>query len=55
MEDPLVICLAYLDLGTGSYLLQMAIAGFLGAMYFFKGKLLQFRDFLRRKKSTKSK
>ncbi len=38
-----VLVLGYLDLGTGSFLFQAALAGLFGALYFFKGKLQQFK------------
>jgi len=50
-----VICLAYLDLGTGSFLLQLAMAGCLGAVYFFKAKVARLVAFLRRKKDKPPK
>jgi membrane associated rhomboid family serine protease len=36
---------AYLDPGTGSYVLQMAIAGFLGALFFIKLSWKKMKNF----------
>ena len=38
--------LAYLDPGSGSYLLQLLIAGILGAIFVFRGYLGRFKDFI---------
>ena len=38
--------LAYLDPGSGSYLLQLLIAGILGAIFVFRGYLARLKDFI---------
>jgi hypothetical protein len=40
----------YLDPGSGSYLLQMIIAGILGSFFFFKNTLLSIKYFFFPKK-----
>jgi hypothetical protein len=42
--------LLYLDPGSGSYLLQMIIAGILGSFFFFKNTLLSIKYFFFPKK-----
>ena len=39
---------AYIDPGTGSMLLQMAIAGIAGALFFFRQLRIQFVSWFRR-------
>lgn len=39
---------AYVDPGTGSMLLQMAIAGIAGALFFFRQLRMQFTSWFRR-------
>ncbi len=38
---------AYLDPGTGSYILQMVLAGVLGGLYIFKGYVARVFNFIR--------
>ncbi|MFH0777059.1 MAG: hypothetical protein V2A71_00365 [Candidatus Eisenbacteria bacterium] len=40
--------LAYIDLGTGSYLLQLAIAALLGSLFAIKASWPKVKAFLRR-------
>lgn len=42
------VLLAYIDLGTGSYILQLAIAALLGSMFAFKASWPKLKTFLRR-------
>lgn len=41
--------LAYLDPGSGSYLLQLLVAGALGALFVLRGYIGRFKDYLLRK------
>ncbi len=38
---------AYLDPGTGSYLIQIVIATLLGGLYLFKGQVLRLIQFIK--------
>jgi len=42
--------LLYIDPGSGSYLVQMIIAGILGALFYFKSLWFRVRSFFTRKK-----
>ncbi len=42
----------YLDPSSGSYLIQMIIAGILGSLFFFKNAWLRFKYFLFPKKKV---
>lgn len=44
------IHLIYIDPGSGSYLVQMIIAGILGAMFYFKNLWWKVKSFFTRKK-----
>jgi hypothetical protein len=33
-------CYGYIDMGAGSYMLQILLAGFLGGLYAFKGLII---------------
>jgi hypothetical protein len=39
--------LLYIDPGSGSYLVQVIIAGILGALFYFKGLWLKFKGLLK--------
>lgn len=41
--------LAYIDPGTGSLILQMIVAGIVGALAFFRGAIFKFFGFFRGK------
>ena len=47
--------LLYIDPGSGSYLIQMIIAGILGAAFFFKNLWWKFRSFFTKKKDPPPK
>jgi hypothetical protein len=48
--------LLYLDPGSGSYLVQMIIAGILGVLFYFKNLWWRIKDFFtRHKKEDPSK
>jgi hypothetical protein len=40
----------YIDPSSGSYLIQMLIAGVLGSLFFFKNAWLKVKNFFTRKK-----
>lgn len=42
----------YIDPSSGSYLIQMIIAGILGSLFFFKNLWVQVKNFLTGKKHT---
>lgn len=42
-------CLLYIDPGSGSYLVQMIIAGILGALFYFKNMWRKIRSFFTKK------
>jgi hypothetical protein len=42
----------YIDPSSGSYLLQMIIAGILGSLFFFKNAWLKVKSFFYKKKDT---
>jgi hypothetical protein len=42
--------LLYIDPGSGSYLVQVIIAGILGALFYFKGLWFKFKGIFRRNK-----
>ncbi|MBN1503548.1 MAG: hypothetical protein JW952_00625 [Candidatus Eisenbacteria bacterium] len=42
------VLLAYIDLGTGSYLLQLAVAALLGSLFAVKASWPKARAFFRR-------
>lgn len=42
--------LLYIDPGSGSYLIQMIIAGILGALFYFKSAWWRIKSFFTRKK-----
>lgn len=44
---PLRIGRAYLDPGTGSFLLQLVVAAVLGALFFLRGYIARFFKFIR--------
>jgi len=44
----LSLLLAYIDLGTGSYLLQLAIAAFLGSLFAVKASWPKVKTFFRK-------
>ena len=47
--------LLYIDPGSGSYLVQMIIAGILGGLFYFKNLWLRIKSFFtRNKKSNES-
>ncbi len=43
----------YIDPSSGSYLIQMLIAGILGSLFFFKNAWLKFKHFITGKKQIK--
>lgn len=47
--------LLYVDPGSGSYLIQMIIAGILGALFYFKNLWWRIRSFFSRKKKDDDK
>lgn len=48
--------LLYVDPGSGSYLIQLIIAGILGALFCFKSMLWKIKSFfIRKKKNMKDK
>ncbi|MEO8582906.1 MAG: ATP synthase subunit I [Flavitalea sp.] len=44
------VCLLYVDPGSGGYLIQMIIAGILGALFYFKGLWWKIKSFFVKKK-----
>ena len=48
----MLFTLLYIDPSSGSYLLQMIIAGILGSLFFFKNAWLKFKYFLFPKKKV---
>jgi hypothetical protein len=50
MQMPLL----YIDPGSGSYLVQMIIAGILGAMFYFKNMWRKIRSFFSKTKEEDS-
>jgi len=42
----------YIDPGSGSYLVQMIIAGILGALFYFKNAWLKIKSFFARNKKS---
>jgi hypothetical protein len=42
---------AYIDPGTGSYVFQLAIAGFLAGVYTLRAHLVALKDFVRGKRA----
>ena len=50
----LFVPLAYIDPGTGSLVLQMLIAGIVGALAFFRGAIFRFFGFFRRSKKDEN-
>lgn len=46
------ITLAYIDPGTGSFLLQSAIAGVIGAFFYFRNAIKRLFNRLFRRKET---
>lgn len=49
MTDTLSACLAYIDPGSGSLLMQFLIAGFIGAGAFFRNQIGELLSWIRRK------
>jgi hypothetical protein len=50
MQLPVESLLAYIDPGSGSYLVQVLVAGILGSGYFLKGYLGKFIGIFRKSK-----
>ena len=46
---------AYLDPGTGSYLFQLVIAGFLGGTIFFRSTAKKIKELFKSKKADREK
>lgn len=44
--------LLYIDPGSGSYVVQMLIAGILGSLFFFKNAWVKFKNFITGKKEV---
>lgn len=48
----MVFHLLYIDPSSGSYLIQMIIAGILGSLFFFKNLWVKIKDFFIKKKNA---
>jgi hypothetical protein len=48
------LVLLYVDPGSGSYLVQMIIAGIVGALFYFKNIWYRLKSFFAGKKENKS-